>query len=139
MPSTRSQLASAARPGSERTRRRAGSGAGTSAASPSAAASASRLRSMPSAAAAELGVVPASETGGELDDAGAVRAEHDLRVRRAFAIPSASAARSAACAASRGVGSRPRVRERHAERGRLGRQAVGHGERMETARRPRTR
>ena len=105
--------------------------------SPSAAASASPFRSTSSVSRAQLRVVPAAEPGGQLDDVRAALADDDLRVRR----PVANAERLRR--RPRGVDrradlvrcerARPDVRERNAERRRLGDEAVGDGQRREAA------
>ena len=79
--------------------------------------------------------MPAAEPRGELDDLRALRADDDLRVRRAVldpergrSLPRGLDRRSDVRRRER---ARPDVRERDAERGRIGAHAVGHGERVE--------
>ena len=92
------------------------------------------MRSTPRASWQQLGVVSATESGGQLDDAGAVRAKHDLGV--CGAVLDAERAGGATGGLGRlscPAGCRPGVRERHTERGRLGREAIGDRQRMEHA------
>src|SRR5829696_4606186 len=84
---------------------------------------------------AELRVVAAAEPRGQLDDARAARADHDLRVRRAR-LDTERRGRLARRLDGRTDVHRlecawPDVRERDAERRRLRAHAVGHGERVE--------
>src|SRR3954454_16109067 len=85
---------------------------------------------------AELRVVPAAEAGGQLDDVCTALADDDLRVRRA--VTYAERIRRRPRGLDRGTDllrrqrARPDVRQRDAERRRLGDHAVGDRQRVES-------
>src|SRR4051794_37019120 len=85
---------------------------------------------------AELRVVPAAEAGGQLDDVCTALADDDLRVRRA--VTYAERIRRRPRGLDRGTDllrrqrARPDVRQRDAERRRLGDDAVGDRQRVES-------
>ena len=139
-PSTAPTAPSGGRRGTARTRRRQrrrGEARHSESRSPRAAASASPLRSTPSAASQSSASCPPPSRAASSHDTGPSVAEQHLRVRRPVANAERRGGRRAqpatAASTSAGALARPDVGERDAERGRLGDDAVGHGERDERA------